>query len=148
MKLFGTDIEFVFLTNISEEVNEFIETEFHNYADKNGLELNQDLFCVAAQNKYGEIIGIISGIAYYHEVCIQTLIVKDGYRRLGLGRRMVKFIERTYKPLGYSIISVETYKFQSPGFYEKLGFLVDYVRSATDERLCKYYLSKDLNREA
>ena len=46
---------------------------------------------------------------------------------------------------GFETIELTTYAFQAPGFYQKCGFDVEYIRrSKSDSRLDKYFMVKYL----
>lgn len=127
----------------NKEIGDFINNGFSRYCEQNKLALNYDEFCFIAEYE-SEIIGAISGRAYYNEVHIGDLIVDEKYRKCGLGRKLVKAVEAAYKGKGYDIITLTTFGFQAPEFYKKLGYNVDFVRGNSDSRLKKYFLSKSL----
>ena len=127
-----------------ETVGDFIHNEFTRYGEENGVALNYDEFCFAAENGSGRIMGVITGWAYYNEVHIADLIVREDCRRTGLGRRLVSTVEKAYQDKGYDVITLTTFGFQAPGFYRKLGYSVEFVRSSKDPALCKYFMKKVL----
>ena len=127
-----------------EAVGDFIHHAFTEYGEQNGVVLNYDEFCFAAEDGDGRIIGAITGRAYYNEVHIGDLIVDPGYRRSGLGSRLVSAVEEHYRGKGYDVITLTTFGFQAPGFYQKLGYLTEFVRSHPDPKLRKYFLKKAL----
>ena len=126
------------------ETGEFLSEEFARYGLQNGVALNYDEFCFAAETETGEIAGVITGRAYYNEVHIGDLIVGEAYRRTGLGSRLVGAVEDAYRGKGYSIITLTTFGFQAPEFYRKLGYRTEFVRENRDPRLNKYFLCKEL----
>ena len=127
-----------------QEIGNFINGEFVRYGEKNGVVLNYDEFCFAAKNPDGTITGVITGRAYYNEVCIGDLIIGEAYRGTGLGSRLVRAVEEAYKGKGYDFITLTTFGFQAPEFYRKLGYQTDFVRESTDPKLTKYFLRKKL----
>ena len=128
----------------SEAVGEFIHTGFTRYGEQNGVALNYDEFCFAAEDPDGGIAGVITGRAYYNEVHITDLIVAEGRRGGGLGSRLVRAVEDAFRGRGYDFIALTTFGFQAPAFYRKLGFTVEFVRRGADPKLDKYFLKKDL----
>ncbi len=81
---------------------------------------------------------------YYNEVHIGDLIVGEGHRRTGLGKRLVSAVEEAYRGKGYDVITLTTFGFQAPEFYKKLGYTVEFIRKSTDPKLDKVFLRKDL----
>ena len=126
------------------EIGNFIHREFVRYGEQNGVALNYDEFCFAAEDADGRITGIITGRAYYNEVHIGDLIVSEACRRTGLGSRLVRAVEDAYRGKGYDVVTLTTFGFQAPEFYKKLGYTVEFVRENRDPKLNKYFLSRKL----
>ena len=56
-------------------------------------------------------------------VCeVELLWVSEARRKNGLGTRLMAAIEAEARSIGCSKIFLDTFSFQAPGFYEKLGF--------------------------
>jgi len=127
-----------------DAVGGFIHEEFTRYGEQNGVVLNYDEFCFIAEDSEGKIIGAVTGRAYYNEVHIGDLIVDESCRRSGLGRRLVGAVEDCYKGKGYDVITLTTFGFQAPEFYQKLGYKLEFVRTNKDPKLNKYFLKKEL----
>lgn len=125
----------------NDEIGEFINGEFTDYANECGVSLNYDEFCFVAEDN-GKITGVITGRAYYNEVHIGDLIVDKGYRRDGIGRKLVSAVENAYKVKGYNKITLTTFGFQAPDFYKKLGYELEFVRKDEDPKLSKYFYLK------
>ena len=128
---------------VDDRLGEFINKEFSAYGEQNGVVLNYDEFCFAAEED-GNILGVITGRAYYNEVHIGDLIVASSFRRSGIGSRLVRAVEDAYKDKGYEKITLTTFGFQAPEFYKKLGYEVEFVREDKNPKLQKYFLAKQL----
>ena len=122
----------------------FVHDEFTDYAKQNDVELNFEEFCFAAKDDDGKILGAITGRAYYNEVHIGDLIVDRKSRKGGIGSRLVKSVEETFRGRGFKALTLTTFGFQAPEFYKKLGFEIEFVREDKDPKLVKYFLSKKL----
>ena len=125
------------------EIGEFIHEEFTRYGLQHGVALRYDEFCFAAETG-GAVTGVITGRAYYNEVHIGDLIVAESRRGTGLGSRLVAAVEEAFRGKGYDFVTLTTFGFQAPAFYQKLGYRVEFVRECADPKLCKYFLRKDL----
>ena len=52
---------------IDDRTGEFINKAFTDYAISRAVELNFDEYCIVAENDDGQVIGAITGRAYYNE---------------------------------------------------------------------------------
>lgn len=68
------------------------------------------------------IIGGLAGQVYWEWLHIELLAVPDALRGQGIGRALVAHAEHRAIQEGCHGAWVDTYSFQSPGFYEKLGY--------------------------
>lgn len=127
----------------NDKAGEFINRAFTDYAIKSNVELNFEEYCFIAEED-GEIVGVITGRAYYNEVHIGDLIVDEKYRRLKVGSRLVEAVEKAFSGKEYSKITLTTFGFQAPEFYKKLGYEIEFVREDNDSKLNKYFYKKAL----
>lgn len=128
---------------VDDRLGEFINKEFSAYGEQNGVVLNYDEFCFAAEED-GNILGVITGRAYYNEVHIGDLIVASSLRKGGIGSKLVRAVEDNYRGKGYDKITLTTFGFQAPEFYKKLGYEIEFVREDKEPKLSKYFLAKQL----
>ena len=98
-------------------------------------------------------VGAASGLAYKNgDRCsgwfhLTDLFVDKGYRRQGIGARLLSRLEDTIQPLGVRKIYTWTAGYEAPAFYAKLGYyafaeLEDYFSSGHS----RIALRKDLYR--
>ena len=125
----------------NDKIGEFLDQAFAEYAVKNNVELNFDEFCFVAEED-GEILGVVTGRAYYNSVHIVDLIVDKKSRGKNIGTKLVKAVEEEYSGKGYKKITLTTFGFQAPEFYKKLGYTLEFVREDDDPRLSKYFYIK------
>ena len=129
------------IKRINEEdsrIGSFINEEFLSYAEQNNVDSNYDDFCFIAESDDGEILGVITGRAYYNEVHIGDLIIHKAHRKCGLGSKLVSAVEEAFQNAGYDKITLTTFGFQAPEFYKKLGYVVEFIREDKNPKLCKY----------
>ncbi len=127
-----------------EKVGDFINAAFADYAVANHIDLNYEEYWFAAEDDAGEIIGTITGNAYYNEVHIGDLIIDKKYRGQNIGTKLVRNVEEEYKNKGFDKITLTTFGFQAPDFYKKLGYSLEFVREDKDPKLSKYFYCKNL----
>ncbi len=135
------------IKRVNEEdsrIDNFINEEFSAYGEQNNVDLNFNEFCFIAESDVGEILGAITGRAYYNEVHIGDLIIHKAYRKCGLGSKLVSAVEEAFQNAGYGKITLTTFGFQAPEFYKKLGYTVEFIREDKNPKLCKYFLSKHI----
>ncbi|MBR4671155.1 MAG: GNAT family N-acetyltransferase [Butyrivibrio sp.] len=131
------------LAKEDNRINEFVNKEFSGYATQCEVELNYEEFCFVAEDE-GEILGVLTGRAYYNEVHIGDLIVGKNCRKGGVGSKLVRAVEDNYKGKGYKKIALTTFGFQAPLFYKKLGYELEFVREDEDPKLSKYFYIKKI----
>jgi GNAT superfamily N-acetyltransferase len=72
--------------------------------------------------------GIVVGGAlarWWGQCCeLQQVWVDEHHRNAGLGRRLVQMVEAEARTRGCSLLYLDTFSFQAPTFYEKLGYEV------------------------
>ncbi|MBR4557499.1 MAG: GNAT family N-acetyltransferase [Clostridiales bacterium] len=131
------------IDEIDDRTGEFINKAFTDYAISRAVELNFDEYCIVAENDDGQVIGAITGRAYYNEVHIGDLIIDENYRGNDIGTKLVRAVEDAYRGKGYTKITLTTFGFQAPDFYKKLGYSLEFVREDPDPKLSKYFFCKD-----
>jgi len=77
---------------------------------------------LGARDAKGRLLGGAILQSYWKETYVELLWLSAKARRLGLGRRLIAEAERRARKRGSVLIHLNTYSFQAPGFYEKLGF--------------------------
>jgi ribosomal protein S18 acetylase RimI-like enzyme len=140
--LIGGDMEIKRVTE-TDTIDKFTDIEFSDYATDCDVALNYEEFCFVAEDG-GIIAGVVIGRAYYNEIHIGDLIVGKGYRREGIGSKLVAAVEDAYKGKGYEKIALTTFGFQAPDFYKKLGYELEFVREDKNPKLSKYFYLKKI----
>ncbi|MBO4680105.1 MAG: GNAT family N-acetyltransferase [Lachnospiraceae bacterium] len=125
-----------------DKVDNFINEAFSDYATAKNVDLNYEDFLFVAEDEYGEVIGTITGRAYYNEVHIGDLIVDKRFRGQSIGTKLVRVVEDEYRNKGYEKITLTTFGFQAPEFYKKLGYTLEFVREDNNPKLSKYFYCK------
>ncbi len=68
------------------------------------------------------IVGGLIGETYWGWLYINALWVAEKLRRKNLGKALMKKAESEARKRGIRHVFVDTYSFQAPGFYRKLGY--------------------------
>ena len=70
----------------------------------------------------GKVVGGLILQSYWRESYVELLWLSEKARRMGYGRRLMQEAERRARRRGSVLLHLNTFSFQAPGFYEKLGF--------------------------
>lgn len=128
--------------NLDKDLENMIGNEFSRFATQHQLSVDYSPFnFVAEENE--EVVGLITGHAYYNEVYVSDLILLEKSRRKGIGSKLLHKVEDYFRSKGYDLITLTTYEFQAPDFYLKNSFEIEYIReNTTKPNLTKYYFKK------
>ena len=70
----------------------------------------------------GAIVGGLIGHTYLGWMFVAAFWVADEFRRKGFGSKLMTAAEKEAKRRGVTNIYLDTFSFQAPGFYRKLGY--------------------------
>ena len=79
-------------------------------------------FVTFALRDEGGVDGGLIAQLYWDWLWIEILAVPERWRGQGLGRALVERAEAVAREAGCTGVWVDTYTFQSPGFYETMGY--------------------------
>lgn len=80
----------------------------------------EDLSCYAEED--GICVGGINAFQLDTLLMVDRLWVVESYRGRGLGRQLLSAVEERGRALGAKLVELNTFGFQAPGFYEKMGY--------------------------
>jgi ribosomal protein S18 acetylase RimI-like enzyme len=78
--------------------------------------------CVFARNDQDQIIGGLTAKTYWQYLDISFLWVDERYRKSGHATALMSAAEREARQRGCKQAIVDTFSFQAPEFYRKLGY--------------------------
>jgi len=70
----------------------------------------------------GQTIGGLVGESFWNAVHVEVLWVADEHRGRGYGTRLMQKAEIEARSRGAEIVYLNTFSFQAPTFYERLGY--------------------------
>lgn len=91
-----------------------------------------------------KIIGGLYGRSIWGTLEIKTFVVKSESRNKGIGRKLIMEAEKEAKNRNCRFISLDTFSFQAPAFYEKLGFKKIGTETDFPKGFEKYYYRKEI----
>jgi GNAT superfamily N-acetyltransferase len=77
---------------------------------------------LAARDPEGALVGGLLGQVRVYWLHVDILATAPAYRKSGLGSALIAEAERIARGHGCAGVWLDTFEFQAPGFYEKLGF--------------------------
>lgn len=102
-----------------EEVQHSIEG-LRDY-NRQFMKESSDLSC-CVEDETGHCVGGITAWRADELIYVDLLFVEESKRKSGLGKRLLSTVEEEGRRLGARRIELNTFGFQAPGFYEKLGY--------------------------
>ncbi len=101
-----------------------------------------EALCVGLVGENGELSGGLFGRIAYDWLAIELLLVPEALRSSGVGSQLLARAEEQARERGCIGAWLDTYSFQAPGFYEKLGY--DLVGIIPDHPIggARYFLMK------
>lgn len=103
---------------------------------------------VLLRDDSGTVVGGLWGRTVYSWLMIEMLFVPEPLRRQGYGSALVRAAQDAARARGCIGVRVETFEFQAPEFYQRLGFTVAGAQQDLPPGHCCYSLFKRLDRDA
>ena len=92
----------------------------------------------------GRLLGGLILQSYWLESYVELLWLSPRARGAGLGSELIAAAEREARRRGSRLIHLNTYSFQAPGFYEKLGYRRFGTISGSPKNRQRYFYAKRL----
>lgn len=103
---------------------------------------------ISLKDAKGKVVAGLNGHSDWGWLFVKLLWVSEKYRNSGLGRKLMMSAEAEAKRRKCQAIWLDTFAFQAPKFYEKLGYrkfgeLIDYPKGYK-----RYFYTKKLPRRS
>jgi GNAT superfamily N-acetyltransferase len=99
---------------------------------------------IFARDQHGKIVGGIYGFTDRGWLRIEVLLVKDEWRRQGMGTRLLFAAEAEARARGCHSVWLDTFSFQALPFYEKHGYIVFGALENYPAEHSRYFVRKSL----
>lgn len=129
-----------------EEVVAFIEKALRqqNRLEAPSTQSKEPLkYNLVIKDNGGDVVGGVITTIYRYSMYVETLWIDEKYRKGGYGTQLMKQAEETARAHGCTMMQLDTFNYQAPEFYKKLGF-VQYGELGYKEGFVRYYLMKEL----
>ena len=90
------------------------------------------------------LVGGLIGVIYRGCLAVEILYIDESYRGKNHGERLMKAAEEIARREGCHFIHLDTFSFQAPGFYIKMGYQIFGTLEGYTEDIKRYYLKKEL----
>lgn len=138
------NLEICFIDNPEEFAWGIIGRGVGNYNKQQAGDNQFQRLCYVLQGADEEILGGVISEVYWEWLYIDLLWVKDELRNHGYGRQLMEIVEKKAKGLGARNAYLDTFTFQAPGFYEKLGYQVFGELPAFPPGYERFFMKKEL----
>lgn len=92
------------------------------YHASHGHPRKTDTFSIVLKNDNQQFLGCVIVTFLWNGMEIQTLWVEESIRKLGWGRKLMLAAEAEALKRGCTLAYTNTFTWQAPQFYEKLGY--------------------------
>jgi GNAT superfamily N-acetyltransferase len=75
------------------------------------------------EDEAGDFVGGLTGEIFTNTLFVEFLWVDDRKRHAGIGSMLMERLEKEAVKFGVTDLYLDTYSFQAPDFYKKLGFV-------------------------
>lgn len=96
------------------------------------------------RNEKDELVGGVTATIFWHHMHIDFLWVSDKHRNGRYGSKLINKIENLAIEKDCRLIILDTFSFQAPEFYKKLGFKVIGVIKDNPKGHNQYFMEKRL----
>ena len=80
--------------------------------------------CIVLRDETGATLGGLIGDTYYDWLYVSLMYLRENLRGQGYGETLLLRAEEEARSRGVQAVYLDTFSFQAPGFYEKLGYHV------------------------
>jgi GNAT superfamily N-acetyltransferase len=95
----------------------------HNSAGTGGLYTSpRNIALSLREESTGKVLGGLTARIGYSRMFIELLFIPEELRGAGMGRKLTQKAEDVAREAGCLGIWLDTFSFQAPGFYSKLGY--------------------------
>ena len=122
-----SNLQVLWVEALCKSTRERVESGHAAYEARHGVACNYQVLFLEARIG-GQVVGVLSGYTAYAEVYVDDLWVQSEHRRKGIGRKLLRELEKRYADRGFDNINLVTNEFQAPEFYRKCGYEVEFVR--------------------
>lgn len=131
---------------LSNDIKRQIYDGFSRHAiAKTGHDEKFDAVAFIASNEKNSFIGSVVVELFWGALHVKYVYVEDEYRACGIATKLMERALSYGRDNQCPFAFVETMSFQALGFYEKIGFELEFTRPGYKHDISFHYLRKKLN---
>lgn len=135
------EYEIVYLENpewgvIGGGISEYNTQQFGDDSGRN--------LCFVVKTPAGEVVAGVIGATYWDWLYVSLMWVREDLRGSGYGQRLLALAEDEARKRGARNSYLDTFSFQAPGFYKKVGYRVFGELPDFPTGHQRYFLTKQL----
>ena len=143
-KLMNEELDIVYIDKPEEAAWGIIGGGVSSYNKQQAGDNCFQRLCFVLQNPDDEILGGVMAEVYWEWLYIDLLWVKEELRGQGYGHQILETVEKEAQQLGAKNAYLDTFSFQSPGFYEDLGYEVFGELESFPPGQKRFFMKKEL----
>jgi len=116
----------------------------HHYNEQHAGNAQNKQLCFVLRGPDQKIVGGIIGSTYWNWLYIDLLFVKEEFRGLGFGHRLLENAEDEARKRGAKNVYLDTFSFQAPDFYKQHGYQIFGELKEFPAGHQRYFLTKEL----
>lgn len=132
------------LVTLSEEQLEDIGGRLEDYDRQHMPDTPDGSIRLGIEEDGRLIAGLDACVTAFRILYVSTVFVDAGYRRRGLGTRLMREMERRAAAMGVTVIRLDTFDWQGRDFYEALGYEAAGHYDNEEEGYSEYFFLKRL----
>lgn len=101
-------------------------------------------FDLCIEDDKGNILGGATGASLFGSLHVDTLFLVELIRNRGFGSKLMLETEKLGRERGCTFATVNTMDWQALGFYQKLGYVLEFTREGFEKDSKMYMLRKPL----
>jgi GNAT superfamily N-acetyltransferase len=114
------------------------------FNDAHAGSMNRRRVHLIARDEHGVVRGGLLGRQLWGWLYVEILWVDEEARGRGLGTRLLTQAEQEAREAGCTRVLLDTFEFQAPAFYQRMGYSVFGVLEDFPPGYRRYYLRKEL----
>jgi GNAT superfamily N-acetyltransferase len=138
------DYNIVYVEKPEDSVWGIIGHGLQNFNDQAAGSPRLSRLCFALQAPDGQVAGGVLAATYWDWLYIDLLWIKDELRGRGYGQQLMAQVEQEARQRGAKNAYLDTFSFQAPDFYKRLGYQVFGVLPEFPPGHQRYFFTKRL----
>ena len=106
----------------ANEVTQFVRVGLGRFNESKAGERKLRPLILSLVDEQGHVVGGVVGESFWNAIHIEMLWVADEQRGRGYGKRLLEAAEIEARARGGEVVYLNTFSFQAPMFYERLGY--------------------------